>query len=389
MESLTLRKKKIPSQSVNNEKDRNAEDLIEMSKFALLSEEKNSLAKVESLLLSEVGEEVFNFIDNYIDIESDSTLVASTVTRFNFEKFPKESFKNIINIENINDVRWINKFFETINDKIKLGGIFIGRVDAKINRKKRILNFLPFPFNWIHYTFDFLLKRVAPKLKYSKKIYFYFSQGKNRVITRAETFGRLVSCGFEIINHKDINDNTWFVVKKVDEPEFDNNPSYGPIFKMQRVGKDGKMIGVYKFRTMHPYAEYIQDYVLNTNGYSEIGKPANDFRMTSWGRFMRRYWLDELPQLLNVLKGEMKLVGVRPVSKRFLAEYPEDVLKMRLKHKPGCIPPYVALLKQEVKEYIESERIYLIENEKHPYSTDFKYFFKAVYNIITLKIKSS
>jgi lipopolysaccharide/colanic/teichoic acid biosynthesis glycosyltransferase len=104
---------------------------------------------------------------------------------------------------------------------------------------------------------------------------------------------------------------------------------------------------------------------------------------------MRKYWLDELPQLINVLKGEMKLVGIRPLSKRFLAEYPEDVLQMRLKHKPGCVPPYVALLKQDVEEYIESERIYLMEKEKHPYSTDIKYFFKAIYNILTNKIRSA
>jgi lipopolysaccharide/colanic/teichoic acid biosynthesis glycosyltransferase len=149
------------------------------------------------------------------------------------------------------------------------------------------------------------------------------------------------------------------------------------------------MIGVYKFRTMHPYSEYLQDYVIKKNGYSEIGKPADDFRLTSWGGTMRKLWLDELPQLINVVKGEMKLVGIRPVSKRFLEEYPDDMKELRLKHKPGCVPPYVALLKQEVGEYIESERTYLKEKELNPYTTDTKYFFRAVYNILSNKIRSS
>ncbi|MBI9035765.1 MAG: sugar transferase [Bacteroidales bacterium] len=180
-----------------------------------------------------------------------------------------------------------------------------------------------------------------------------------------------------------------FAARKVRKPVYDENPTYGPLVKLRRFGKNKKIIEVYKMRTMHPFSEYIQDYVLKHNGYAENGKPAGDFRLTSWGKFLRKYWLDESPQLLNVLKGEMKIVGVRPLSKRFLEEYPEDVKELRFKHKPGCFPPYVALLKQEVSEYIESERTYLEEKIKHPYTTDIKYFSKSVYNILTNKIRSS
>lgn len=344
---------------------------------------------VVDLLIKEVGEEATQFIRNYIEVQSKRTLLTSTTTRFNIDKLLSTSFDSIVNLQLVNDTRWVNKFFESVNSKLPINGVYIGRVEAKANRKKRVLATLPRPFNWMLYVLDFLHKRVAPKIKTTQRIYFYFTKGKGRVMTRAETLGRLVSCGFEIINHQDIDSKTWFVVRKVKAPEFNLNPSYGPVYKMPRVGKGGKIILVYKFRTMHPYSEYLQDYVLKMNGYSDIGKPADDFRLTTWGKFMRRYWLDEMPQLLNVLKGEMKLVGIRPLSKRFLAEYPEDVLKLRFKHKPGCVPPYVALLKQEVQEYIESERTYLLEKEKNPYTTDFKYFFKAVYNILTNKIRSA
>ena len=64
---------------------------------------------------------------------------------------------------------------------------------------------------------------------------------------------------------------------------------------------------------------------------------------TSWGKFLRKYWIDEFPQLFNVIKGDMKLVGLRPVSETYFNELNEEFRKLRLTLKPGCIPPYVAL----------------------------------------------
>jgi len=104
---------------------------------------------------------------------------------------------------------------------------------------------------------------------------------------------------------------------------------------------------------------------------------------------MRKFWLDEVPQLINVIKGEMTLVGIRPLSKRAYQEYPDDVKKMRIKYKPGCIPPYVALLKQGMAQSIEAERVYLHEKERNPFTTDLKYFMMAIYNILTNKIRSA
>ena len=61
----------------------------------------------------------------------------------------------------------------------------------------------------------------------------------------------------------------------------------------------------------------------------------------------------------------------------------------RIKSKPGCIPPYVALCMPDDKGNIEAERIYLRDKKRNPYFTDIRYFFKAVYNIVTNKIRSS
>lgn len=167
---------------------------------------------------------------------------------------------------------------------------------------------------------------------------------------------------------------------------------YGPIFKMKRIGKEGKMIYVYKLRTMHPYSEYLQEYLINKFGYdTEIGKGKlkNDFKITSYAKNLRKFWLDELPQIINVLKGEMKIVGVRPLSEARFNEFPDDLKNERIKFKPGCIPPYVSLGMTDEKGNIKAERIYIKEKLKHPYLTDIKYFYSAIYNILIKKIRSA
>ena len=88
-----------------------------------------------------------------------------------------------------------------------------------------------------------------------------------------------------------------------------------PFFLQERVGKGGKPFKIYKFRTMVPNATEIFEQIKHLN---EVEWPAfkmkNDPRITKVGKFLRRTSLDELPQLLNVLKGEMSLVGPRPNS---------------------------------------------------------------------------
>ena len=115
--------------------------------------------------------------------------------------------------------------------------------------------------------------------------------------------------------------------------------SHGPVlFGQQRVGLGGSRFTMYKFRTMHRDAEALlqqdpslwHDYV--ANGYKV---PAElDRRITPLGRFLRRSSLDELPQLLNVLAGQMSLVGPRPVVPRELENY-GDRLAVYLSVRPG------------------------------------------------------
>lgn len=97
------------------------------------------------------------------------------------------------------------------------------------------------------------------------------------------------------------------------------------LFQQTRVGKGGKHFKVLKFRTMVINAEKLGDKI--TTG--------NDPRITPVGSFLRKYKLDELPQLINVLKGEMSLVGPRPEVPEYVEYYPEETRKIVLSVPPG------------------------------------------------------
>jgi len=107
-------------------------------------------------------------------------------------------------------------------------------------------------------------------------------------------------------------------------------------FKQIRVGKDGKKFRMYKFRSMVNNAEGLLASLLDQNETSgALFKMKDDPRVTKVGRFIRKTSIDELPQLWNVLKGEMSLVGPRPPLPREVESY-TDYHKQRLSVVPGC-----------------------------------------------------
>jgi lipopolysaccharide/colanic/teichoic acid biosynthesis glycosyltransferase len=363
-------------------------DVIE--KIRVKSREKYSAygAFNYKLILDERGEKVAQYFERFIDYNDRRNIFSETDSSFNIVKLPDHYFKNLINIEILNNIRRINRFFETVNSKLPKDGLFIGCLETKEIRKKRILkNGWPI-FNRIHYFFDYFIKRVWPKLPALKKIYFFITKGRGRVISKAETIGRLYSCGFKLINYATINGYFYFVTYKNAKPAYDYNASYGPIFKMRRIGKNGKEIHVFKFRTMYPYSEYIQEYIYNKHKLQPGGKIRHDFRVTTLGRFMRRFWIDELPMLINWVIGDLKLVGVRPLSKHYLELYDEDIRQKRLKNKPGLIPPFYADMPRTLDEVMESEKRYLDAYEKHHFKTDVRYFFIAWFNIVFRQARS-
>ncbi|MCK9451402.1 MAG: sugar transferase [Bacteroidales bacterium] len=343
---------------------------------------------LQGIIKEQAGNAVWDFIKPLLQESSDKTLLMATSTRFNILNQKPLAHDTLINLKRVNDVRYLNKFFEAINALLSEGGLYINSVQTYKIRKNRILSRFPIGINWFIYSFDVLFKRVFPKLPLTKKLYFYVTQGNNRVLSKAETFGRLYSCGFEVVCEKEIGGELYFLARKIRAPFFDYSPTYGPLIRLKRYGKNGKLFGVYKARTMHPYSEYLQDYIYRMNDLDAGGKFKDDFRVTTLGKVMRKFWLDEFPMFINVFKGEMKLVGVRPLSRHYFSLYSDELKEKRLQFKPGLIPPFYVDMPKTLEEIMASEMRYLEAYEKHPLLTDWRYFWMAWYNIFIKKARS-
>jgi lipopolysaccharide/colanic/teichoic acid biosynthesis glycosyltransferase len=320
---------------------------------------------------------------------TDKTAVLSTTTIFNINSLIKEKYDYIINLHKINDIKRLDNFLDAVNSKLAMKGFFFCCVETKDQRKHRLLNKYPPLLNYIYYSFDFVVKRILPKLRFTRGIYLFLTHGENAVLSRAETLGRLSRAGFRIKQESFIGNQLCIEARKTHEPFLLNENIYGPVIALSRVGKGGDLIKVYKLRTMHPYSEYIQNYVYELHDLQNGGKFRNDFRITSWGALCRKTFLDELPMVMNYFQGNMKLVGVRPLSRQYFELYRKEVQERRIKYKPGLIPPFYVDMPCDLDAIQASELKYLDSFDKHPFFTDFRYFWKSSWNIVFKKARSN
>jgi lipopolysaccharide/colanic/teichoic acid biosynthesis glycosyltransferase len=367
--------------------------VLEKSTAFYESNQQNSLPKSKSCIkqniIEEVGPAVYEFLEKHVNLSETNSFTTATTNSFNIRNLTSDDYKHIINLNKINDARFVNKFLELINSKLSDGGLFVNCVQTYALRRKTILSTYKKPLSWIYYFADVLFMRIFPKLPITKKMYFFITKGRNRVLHRSEVLGRLYSCGFEIIAEQVIHNKLYFVARKIKAPVFDHHASYGPLIKLKRVGKNGKLFNVYKLRTMYPYSEYLQEYIHQHNSLKKGGKFNNDFRISTEGKIFRKFWLDELPMLLNLLKGDLKLVGVRPLSPHYFSLYSSELQNKRKQHKVGLVPPYYADMPKNLDEIMASELRYFEAYEKNPVRTNVKYFFKVFYNIFLRRARSS
>ena len=306
------------------------------------------------------------------------------------------SFENIFSSSNIfidndilNDKRYLNKHLIKINNGLPKNGIYAAKFISNSTRKKELYYKYPKFLNNIIIIMDVMFHRIFSKFRYFEKLYFFITKGKNRSFSKSEIFGRLYFCGFEIINAKKIENYDCIIAIKKGVALTHKNPSYRFIIKLPRLGKNNKIINVYKIRTMHPYSEYLQNYFLQNHKLDVSGKIKNDFRISSFAKYMRKYWIDEIPMIFNILKGDLKIFGVRPISEHYFNLYTDELKKIRHISKPGFIPPYYVDLPKSLDEIIISEINYLKSYRKKPIYTDLIYLFKALKNVIFSGVRSS
>lgn len=320
------------------------------------------------------GNVYVNFSSNYFDIKA------------------KQNYKYsaIINLEKLNNIRGINKMFQVINQKLPDEGIMVCCFESKSTRKRNIFRKWPVGINYIYYSFNYIYRRIIPKIVITRRLYYDITNGKNRILSKAEVLGRIYFCGFEVIKEKKIGQLTYVYARRIKQPEPVVKKSYGPLIKLKRLGKNGMVFDVYKMRTMHPYSEYLQAYIYDRYHLQNGGKFNNDIRINTMGRFMRKYFLDEIPMLINFVKGEMKIVGVRPLSNHYFSLYSTELQKKRLKAKPGLLPPFYADMPNTLDEIQASEMKYLNDCEKNgTFITDIRYFFTILKNILVHKARSA
>jgi len=342
--------------------------------------------------LPEGNSELFSFLDETILLErikvSQSILLDANHS-VSVRSLLGHKWEFVGNLGKINQFQRINKFFIAVNSKLVPGGYFLGVAETFLERLERKFKKWPRPIRKPLYLLDFIWNRAFPKITGLKKIYFFFRRKGARVISLHEILGRLIFCGFGDIRLREINHLQYFIARKIRLPLEEKNPSYGLIFKQKRIGQFGEPVYIYKMRTMYPYSEYIHTLSLHRNPLDSIGKIRDDPRITSWGRFLRRHWIDELPMLINLLQGDLKLVGVRPISRSFLNIYPEELRAERIKLKPGLMPASYGDKPKSIDEFFKAEQTYIKKYKKHPRKTDFVYFFKILNSIIFHKVRST
>lgn len=162
----------------------------------------------------------------------------------------------------------------------------------------------------------------------------------------------------------------------------------GPVFyKSTRVGRNGKPFSMYKFRTMKIHADKLEDFLTpeELEKYKREYKLENDPRVTAIGRLLRKTSLDEFPQILNVIKNEMSLIGPRPILEEETFLYGKD-RKTLLSVKPGLTGYWQAYARNDVG-YTDGRRqrmeLYYIKNRSLKF--DIKIFFATIGRVLSGK----
>ena len=319
---------------------------------------------------------------------SSSKICIGNASQFSRLNGQAKSMQLFINTDSMNRIEEINDYLLKLYEKAECGIYFVGRLKTQENFREFVFakypKFLAYLINITNCTVRGILYRI----KFLGRLYNPIQKDGIKRLSHVEILGRLYYCGFRVLGSENIQGATFFWAQKAGTPLTDKKPSERLIIQMERVGLGGSIIYLNKMRTMYPYSEFLQKYVHHKNKLTTNGKFKDDFRITEFGEFCRKYWLDELPQLINFIRGDIGLVGVRALSRHYFSLYPKDLQELRIKFKPGLIPPYYADMPKSFDEIVSSEKRYLEQKSKNPFITDLTYFYRTIHNILFKRARS-
>jgi lipopolysaccharide/colanic/teichoic acid biosynthesis glycosyltransferase len=300
----------------------------------------------------------------------------------------------------INNVRRLNIFMAYCTERISMGGYFVIRYMPFENLQKKLKDRYSGPLYWLVFTLHFLWYRALPKIPWLDKVYFApklswlddvhlaLVKKRNRPLSKAEVWGRLSFWGMRVLTESTGDGELYIVAQRVSPPVQNKVPSYYLVAALEKVGLGGKLIRTHKVRTMYPFSEFLQARIFEDHGLASTGKFANDFRLTDYGIILRKYWLDELPQIFDWLQGDIKLVGMRATSRHFLSLYPKTLYDLYIQIKPGLIPPIFDENTNGFDQIVEVELTYLKRYWEKPIRTDIRYFFLTFRDIVFRGVRS-
>ncbi len=306
----------------------------------------------------------------------------------------------LVGLTRMNDVRRLDRFLAFCVKQIALGGFFLIPYLPLENVAKDLRHRYKGLLYWTVSTLHFMWYRALPKIPWLDSLYFWskmswldalhlsVTKRRNRVLSKAEVWGRLSYCGMQVIAESKGEGELYVLAQRTGMPVKSRRPSYYPIVALEKIGLDGKIIHTHKIRTMFPFSEFLQKRIFEDHGLAASGKFKNDFRLTGFGKFLRRYWLDELPQVFDWLQGDIKLVGMRATSRQFLSLYPKHFLDLYVKIKPGLIPPIYDESTNGLSEIVEVELTYLRCYWDRPFRTDVRYLYQTFIDIVFKGIRS-
>lgn len=288
----------------------------------------------------------------------------------------------------LNDVRRLNRFFLFFVRRISMEGYLVCRYmpleNETNNLKRRYTGMLYRPAFLLH----FFWHRAFPKIPWLNGIYFFVTKGRNRVLSKVEIWGRLSYCGMKVIAESEIDGEKYLIAQRVGTPVQNRKPTYYPVVSLEKVGLDGEIFRTHKIRTMFPFSEFLQKQIFEDNGLGATGKFMNDYRLTEYGNFLRKYWLDELPGIFDWLRGNIKLVGNRATSRHYLSLYPKNFYDLYIQIKPGLVPPIFDENITDFEQIVHVELSYLQNYWDRPFRTDLRCLMQTFTDIVFRGIRS-